>query len=184
MSMQRTIAVVTQLAAKGVIKNYALTGAVAALTYIEPTYTEDLDVLVSLDTFELRGGTGLILLGPIEEALAEMGYSERRDVGVVVEGSPVQFIPVASPLDEEALAEAVDVLIHGASPFSVRVLRAEHLVAKALSVGRLKDLARIEAFLDQDAVRLDLLAAVLGRHGLTPAWRAFCLKADRTDPLQ
>jgi hypothetical protein len=62
-------------------------------------------------------------------------------------------------------------------------LRAEHLVAKAVSVGRLKDLARVEAFLDQGSVDLKLLADILKRFDLTPAWKAFCVKAGRPDPI-
>ena len=103
MSMRDTIAVVAKLAERGVIGNYAIAGAVAAINYIEPFLTADLDVLISVANFEKRA-SGLILLTPIEKALAEMGYTERSDVGVVIEGWPVQFLPVASPLDEEALA--------------------------------------------------------------------------------
>jgi hypothetical protein len=57
------------------------------------------------------------------------------------------------------------------------------LVAIALRVGRLKDLARIEAFLDQEAVGLDALKDILKRFDLTQAWKAFCLKAGRSDIL-
>src|SRR6266545_4027269 len=103
MPLRRAIEVVTGLAAAGVIRQYAITGAVAALNYIQPTLTEDLDILVSVDGFENRG-SGLILLTPIEAALAKLGYTERSDVGIQVEGWPVQFLPVASALDEESLA--------------------------------------------------------------------------------
>jgi hypothetical protein len=54
---------------------------VAAVYYIEPTLTEGPDILVSIADFEERG-SGLILLTPIEAALADMGYSERSDVGI------------------------------------------------------------------------------------------------------
>ena len=182
MTMQKAIEVVTKLAADGVIKDYAITGAVAALNYIQPTLTEDLDILVSTRDFGVRA-SGLILLAPIEEALAAMGYSARSDVGVFVEGWPVQFLPAASPLDEASLTEALWVEIGGDPPFKARVLGPEFIVAKALSVGRLKDLARVEAFLDQDAVDLDKLKLVLARFGLGPAWSGFCLKAGKPNTL-
>lgn len=182
MSIKRTIAVIAQLAVDGVIKNYAITGAIAALNYLEPALTEDVDVLVSLDDFGAHS-SGLLLLGPLESALAQRGYATRSDVGVIVEGWPVQFIPVASPLDEESLRDAVEVEIDPAAPAVVRMLRPEHIVAKAVSIGRLKDLARAEAFLDQDAVDLEALRAVLQRFNLTDEWRSFCMKAGRTDPL-
>src|SRR5437660_8302869 len=102
MSLRGTIEVVTKLAESGAIQRYAIAGAVAALNYIHPTLTEDLDILVSITHFEKRQ-SGLILLAPIEKALADMGYTERTDLGHMIEGWPVQFLPVASELDEEAL---------------------------------------------------------------------------------
>jgi hypothetical protein len=56
MSMRRTIEVITKLAEQGVIQQYAIAGAVAALNYIEPTLTEDLDILVSVADFEHKSG--------------------------------------------------------------------------------------------------------------------------------
>ena len=65
-----------------------------------------------------------------------------------------------------------------------RVLRPEYLVATALKVGRLKDLARIEAFLDQGAVDLTALKTVLKRFDLMPAWKIYCGKAGKRDVLE
>lgn len=164
----------------GAIRQYAIAGAVAALSYIQPMLTEDLDVLVSVADFD-EHPSGLILQSGIEAKLAALGYTERSGVGVMVEGWPVQFIPVGSPLDEAALREATEVELEG---FKARFLRPEHLVAKAVSLGRLKDLARVEAFLDQDAVDLAALRPVLAEFGLLGAWKAFCVKAGRSDPLE
>jgi hypothetical protein len=184
MTLRKTIEVVTRLAAKRVIGNYAIAGAVAALNYIQPMLTEDLDILVSIDGFEQRT-SGLLLLTPIETALAEMGYTERTSVGYQIEGWPVQFLPVATPLDEEALEQAVEINIAGSgeSPLAIRSLSAEHVVAVALKLGRLKDLARIQAFLEQDAVDIGRLKNVLERHNLLVAWQAFCRKAAIANPL-
>jgi hypothetical protein len=185
MSLRDTIEVIVRLAEREVIQQYAIAGAVAALNYIQPTLTEDLDVLISVEHFENRQ-SGLILLGPIEEALADMGYTQRTDVGYMIEGWPVQFLPVASKLDEEALERAieVDIGLPGEKPIMARCLTAEHVVAIAAKLGRLKDLARVEAFLQQGAVDLVVLADVLRRHHLTTAWLAFCAKANIADPLR
>lgn len=184
MTLRRTIEVVTKLAEKRVIGSYAIAGAVAAINYIQPMLTEDLDILISIDGFEKRK-SGLLLLGPIEKALTEMGYTERENVGYKIEGWPVQFLPVASPLDEEALEQAIEIDIadRDETPLKARCLRAEHVVAIALKVGRLKDLARIQAFLEQNAVDLERLKPVLERHNLMAAWREFCLKAAVENPL-
>jgi hypothetical protein len=180
MSLEKTIEVVTKLAAEGAIKQYAIAGAVAALNYIQPTLTEDLDILVSVGDFGHH--KGLILLTPIESALAKMGYTERSDVGIKIEGWPVQFLPVSSALDEDGLVNAIDVDYRGNdSPFKARVLRPEHLVATAVKVGRLKDLARIDDFLEEGAVDLKALKAILERFDLMAAWDAYCAKSGRLD---
>lgn len=184
MTMRKTIEIVTKLAEKRAIRNYAIAGAVAALNYIQPMLTEDLDILISVDGFEKRA-SGLLLLGPIEKALAEMGYTERTELGYKIEGWPVQFLPVASPLDEEALEQAIELNVapRNEPPLMARCLRAEHVVAVALKVGRLKDLARIQAFLDQGVVDLDRLKIVLEAHNLMHQWRAFCFKAAIGNPF-
>jgi hypothetical protein len=184
MSVRRTIEVITTLAERGAFRSYAIAGAVAALNYIEPTLTDDLDILISVADFE-RHKSGLILLTPIEKSLKEMGYADRSDVGFMIEGWPVQFLPVASPLDEEALKEAVEIEIDSSSqpPLKARCLRAEHLVAIAIKVGRLKDLARVQAFLEQKAVDLLALKRILVRHGLMDNWLSFCSKAGIENPL-
>jgi len=43
-SIEKTIAVINQLAEKGVIENYALGGATAVIFYTEPIATEDVDM--------------------------------------------------------------------------------------------------------------------------------------------
>ena len=183
MSLQKTIEVVAKLAQAGVIQQYAIAGAVAALNYIQPTLTEDLDILISVAHFEKRQ-SGLILLAPIERALAAMGYTERTDVGYLIEGWPVQFLPVASDLDEEALEKAIDIESEtGDHSFKARCLSAEYVVAIAIRLGRLKDLARVQAFLEQQAVDLAVLKTTLERHNLMDSWRSFCAKAGIENPL-
>jgi hypothetical protein len=185
MSLRKAVEVVAKLAEQGVVQSYAITGAIAVLNYIQPTFTEDIDILISVAAFEQRK-SGLILLTPIETALAAMGYTERTNVGYMIAGWPVQFIPVASALDEEGLQRAIEIEIAAtmAASFKARCLRAEHIVATAVKVGRLKDLARVEAFLDQRAVDLAALRDVLARHNLIEAWQSFCTKAGIKNPLE
>jgi hypothetical protein len=185
MSLRNTIGVVTKLSKNGALRQYAIAGAVAALNYIQPTLTEDLDILVSIADFEKRQ-SGLILLAPIEKALADMGYTERSDLGFMIDDWPVQFLPVASALDEEALEKAIelDIDLTGDPPLKARCLTAEHVVAIAVKLGRLKDLARVQAFLEQGAVDLITLRDILERHKLMDDWRGFCAKAGIENPLR
>lgn len=186
MTLKATIEVIAKLAEQGVIKQYAIAGAVAALYYIEPTVTQDLDILVSLSDFGVHK-SGLILLDPIEAELEKMGYTERKDVGILVEEWPVQFLPPKDDLDTEALETAVEIEVPshfgGGPPLKTRVLKAEYIVAMAIKLGRLKDLARVEEFLAQEAVDLAALKPILERFDLIPAWKTFCFKAAIKDPL-
>jgi hypothetical protein len=178
----KTLEVLNGMVAAGVLRRYAIGGAVAALNYIEPTVTDDLDVLISFDS---SATSGLVTLGPIVPYLEAKGYTEWRNEGLVVEGWPVQFLPVSDALDLEALerAEIVEDLFGSGVVVSTRVITAEHLVATALKVGRSKDFLRIAAFLEQDAVDLHRLKDVVERHRLIDKWVSFCRKTGQPDPF-
>ena len=185
MGMKRTLEVVNAMEADGIIGRYAISGAVAAYNYIEPTVTDDLDILISFKETSDRPKSGLIALAPIFAYLKAKGYQEHRKEGLVIEGWPVQFLPVASDLDAEALAQAQEVEIQinkAEGSVWTRILRAEHLIATCLRVGRPKDLIRITQFLEEDAVDLSALSEVLRRHHLKEAWQAFCSRTGIADP--
>lgn len=184
--MKSTFEVINRMVEHGVIRQYAVAGAVAALNYIEPTLTDDLDILIAVDQLAKQPNSGLVFLEPLFTYLRKAGYTEFRKEGVVIEGWPVQFLPVANDLDAEGLAQAVEVDIEvgpDALPIKVRMLRAEHVVATALKVGRPKDQVRISQFLSEGAVDLVALRAVLDRHGLREAWTRYCAQAGISDPL-
>ena len=104
MSMNSTFRVVNKMVEDGIIRRYAIADAVGALYYLEPIATSDLDVLVSLDGMEQRK-SGLLTLGPIIEYLSKLGYRDFKDEGFLIGDWPVQFLPVASDLDAEALEQ-------------------------------------------------------------------------------
>jgi len=182
MGMKQTLDVINRMEADGIIGRYAIAGAVAAYNYIEPTVTEDLDILVSFDE-RSAAQSGLVTLGPIFSWLKTNGHDEFRNEGVMIAGWAVQFLPVANDLDAEALARAekIDVQIAG-DAVTTRVLRPEHLVATALRVGRPKDLIRIAQFIEEQAVEIPVLCGVLERHKLGPMWTAFCARTGIADP--
>ena len=140
--------------------------------YVEPFSTKDIDafVLVPKDRFviELPGWA----------YLKKRGYTEIRNDRIVVEGWPVQFLPVANDLEREAYLNAQTLEFDGVS---VRVVLAEHLVAIMLEVGRTRDLARIEMFLEQEAVDITALEEIVQRHGLFDKWRQFKNSYDQQE---
>lgn len=148
----------------GVIKDYAMFGAIAQMRYTEPVATLDADVLVAVPSPQK-----LDLLKPIYEFCAARGYHPEGEA-VRVGAWPVQFVPVFSPLTEEALEQAEAADFEGV-PF--RVVSADHLAVIALSVGRAKDYARILGLLESGSVSREQLAQLAARHGLAEAWTRF-----------
>jgi hypothetical protein len=185
MGMKQTLDVINAMEAAGVIDRYAMGGAVAAYNFIEPAVTEDLDVLVSFREASGPPKSGLITLAPIFAYLKRNGYDKHLKEGLVIEGWPVQFLPVASDLEAEALAQAEEVEIQidmAEGAVRTRILRAEHLVAICLRVGRPKDLIRITQFLEEAAVDIPTLCKLLSRYDLKKSWQAFCRRTSITDP--
>lgn len=83
---------------------------------------------------------------------------------------PTQFVPIFSPLTQEAVEHA-DTADFENVP--LRVVRAEYLAVIALSVGRAKDQTRILSLLEADSVTREGIAALATRHGLAEAWQRF-----------
>ncbi len=159
--IKKTFAVLNQMVAEGVIENYAVGGAIAAVFYVEAFSTEDLDIFVPAPQDRL------IVELPGLDYLKARGYTTFEKEGIVVEGWPVQFLPATTHLEREAYinAQMIDF-----DELAVRVVSPEHLVAIMLSVGREKDLARIRMFLSQEAVDLTALEDIITRHGLSAKW--------------
>ena len=162
--MEKTLEIINRMEADGVIGQYAIGGAMAAIFYVEPFTTYDLDIF-----FALRASGGLVTLTPVYEYLAAVGY-EAEGEAVNIEGWPVQFLPTYNPLVAEAVERAVEIKFKGTP---TRVVSAEHLVAIMLQTGREKDYARAAKFLDEAVVDVARLTDILSRHKLTDKWREF-----------
>jgi hypothetical protein len=161
--MEQTLQVINRMKEDGVIENYAIGGAMAAMFYIDPFTTEDLDIF-----FAIRGAESTLdFLAPIYEYLTQRGY-KADGVMINIEGWPVQFLPLYNPLVEEAVEQANET-DYGHTP--LRVIRAEHLVAIMLDTGRPKDYARITRFLEVGTVDMESLTDILSRHMLETKWR-------------
>ncbi len=161
--MEQTLKVINQMKEAGVIENYAIGGAIAAMFYIEAFATEDVDVF-----FTMSGtGSALDFLSPIYTYLTAQGY-QAEGAMVNIEGWPVQFLPLYKPLIEEAVEQANET-VYGQTP--IRVTCAEHLVAIMLDTGRPKDYARISRFLEAGVVDVESLMGILSRYGLQDKWR-------------
>lgn len=110
------------------------------------------------------------------EYLKARGYNETRKEGIVVEGWPVRFMPVNNSLEHEAYLNAQELDFEGVP---VRVVLPEHSVAIMLKVGRRKDLAPVEMFLDQKEVDIPVPGDVIRRHELSVRWAQFRSSYDQ-----
>ena len=144
------------LVSAGLIEDYALGGALAAIYYVEPFTTYDADIFFIPKDRGLTSG-----IPAIYSHLEAQGW-EVEGEHLLVRGFPVQFL-AASGLTEEAVREAERIDYEGVP---AKVFRAEHIVAIAASVGRAKDKARIEQLLQQADLEQSRLDSLLQRHKL------------------
>ncbi|MGB9871322.1 MAG: hypothetical protein ACPLYD_06645 [Anaerolineae bacterium] len=160
--MKDALRVLNELKEKGFVRDYAIGGAVAALRWTEPFFTQDLDVFVALEAQE-----GLILLTPLYEYLQSHGYMWKGH-WIVVEGIPIDIFP-ADPLETEAIEQAIEVEYEGVR---AKVMTPEYLIALFLRAGREKDLAKLRMLLEQSGVDRSRLKEILERYGLSEKFRS------------
>jgi hypothetical protein len=175
MNIREVIKTVNQMQADGVIERCAIGGAVGATFYLEPVATLDVDVFVA---FKPEAGSVIITPQRIYDYLTAHGGTVQGE-HIVISGWPVQFLPPASPLGEEALAQAVEKDVAGTP---IRVFTAEHLAAIALQTGRAKDKARLLQFIEAGVLDAARFQAVLARHGLAMVWQRFEQQFLRDQP--
>lgn len=174
MNLKRTLAVIAEMQAAGVIGRYAIGGAVGATFYLEPVRTVDVDIFVAILP---EPGHLIATPKPIYDYLTARGYKPDGEY-LVIEDWPVQFLPPTGPLVEEAIAQAREVEVEektSTAPEAARtfVFSAEHLVAIALQTGRGKDKARIVQFRETGKLDKARLLDILKRHHLMDRWAIF-----------
>lgn len=158
--MRETAVFLNELQETGVVRNYALAGDITVMRYTEPLVAFEAKVLVDLPDSKRSDA-----LQRIFEHCARLGLNPEG--GAICAGAwPVRFVLALSDLAHEAI-EAADVADYEGIP--LRVVRAAHLVALALSDGRSKDMSRILALLDARAVtRRNPLRAGVARLPVRP----------------
>ena len=163
--MEKTLVVINELEKRGLVEKYAIGGAIAATFYMEAILTYDLDIFISVP----HSVGPLVTLSPIYEFLRSHGYVAEHE-HVLIEGVPVQFLPAANPLVEEALSTAREVT-YGAT--RTRVFLPEYLLAIMLQTYRPKDKARMVQMLGEAQLDQEQLTRILEKHGLGGKWCEF-----------
>ncbi len=144
MALEQVLKSIRELESAGVIRRFAIGGAVGATFYLEPVATLDVDVFVA--------------------------FQDDRPQALVVGGWPVQFLPASSALLQEAINEAQEFEVKGVT---TRAFSAEHLAAIALDTGRAKDKARLVQFVESDVIDQPRFMSIVARHDLTQKWQLF-----------
>ncbi len=163
--MQAVCDILERLLIEGVFSKYALGGATAAGFHGEPLATRDIDVFVFLDPVP---GQLLLTLEPIYARLADLGYTEFEEEGVLIEDFPVQFLSASPGLESDAVEEAIKLQWDG---HVLRVMTPEYLAAIALSVGRPKDRARLVYLVMLPDFDKASFLEILRRHTLDARWK-------------
>lgn len=164
--MKNALRVMNELKEKGLIKDYAIGGAIAALRWTEPFFTQDLDIFIILE--QETDEKGLIVLTPIYEYLGSQGYVWKGH-WIIIEGIPVDIFP-GDPLEREAIEAAEEVEYEDVK---TKVITPEYLIALFLRAGRAKDKRKIALLLEQAEVDRERLEGILNKYGLTEHFRAW-----------
>lgn len=162
--MKKTLMLINELKEEGLIEDYAIGGGIAALFYIEPFLTYDLDIfIIPAQKTEKKG---VISLSPIFAYLKTKRCTWKGEP-IVIEGVPVQFIP-ADELEEEAVKNARRIEYKGVKS---KVIRPEYLIAILLRAGRKKDIEKIETLLEGTGVNRTNLEEILDKFDLKDKFR-------------
>lgn len=165
--MRNTLSVLNELKEKGLIRDYAIGGAIAALRWTEPFFTRDLDIFI-IPQREFGKGE-LFLLSPVYEYLKNKGYDKWIGQWIVIEGVPVEFIP-GEGLAGEAVENAIETEFEG---IKTKVVSPEYLIALFLKASREKDKIKIQMLLEQTEVDMEKLNEILNKHNLIDKFKPF-----------
>jgi len=163
--MEKTLEIINELKKKGLIKNYAIGGGIATIFYVESILTYDLDVFYQASEEE----KGVTILSPIYNWLKQKGYKVQRE-HIIIEGIPVQFIPIYNELAEKAVKEAVEVKYEKTS---TRIFKPEYLIAIMVQTFRPKDRERIIKIIDEADIDKSNLIKILQKYGLKEKFERF-----------
>lgn len=156
--------VLEDMQAQGIISDYAIGGAVAAIIHYEPISTFDLDIF-----FFLTKPPELILsLGEIYDYARSHNFPFDGEF-INIHGWVVQFVEAShSPLWREAIGKAVIKIIDNRDVF---VIDIEYLVVMWILAGRKKDIRKIEMFDEAGFMNAEILVGLLRRFDLLEKWK-------------
>lgn len=161
--VDKALRIIKQLETKGIIKDFAIGGGIAVLYYTEPLLTYDLDI------YFVPIKEGLDVLAPIYTFLKKKGYKTSRE-HILVEGVPVQFIPVYNDLVKDAVINSQNV---NYGRLKTNIVELEYLIAIMLQTYRAKDRERLATILEETKFDSNRLRSILKKHDLYDKFKKF-----------
>lgn len=161
--MDKTLKVINELKERKIIRDFSIGGGIAVLYYVEPLLTYDLDI------FFIPAEDRIDVLSPIYDYLKGKGYKPQEE-HIVIEGVPVQFIPVYNELIREAVLDTAEVKY---GRINTKVLGLEYLVAIMLQTNRPKDRERLAKIFEEVKVDLRFLKKILKKFNLLDRYTRF-----------
>ena len=163
--MEKVFSILNEMREKGILRDYAIGGAVATLYYTEPFGTQDVDIFFPISTRK-----NIISLTPFYDfLLSKKGLKTHKEY-IMIGDIPIQFLPAISALEEEAIENAIEVNYKG---LYVKIFTPEYLIAIFLKVGRVKDKFKIMKLLEQASIDKKLLQDILNRYNLRDKFDKF-----------
>lgn len=136
MSFQGVLITLNDLKKKGVIQDYAIAGGYALFYYLEPQYTEDLDIIILLESGDE--------FHKFHQYFKEKG-NKIAGIYIYIDDMQVQFFPAyGGDLFEGAVRSANKIIVKS---IPSKVVNVEHLIALLLKAYRAKDKIRIAELL-------------------------------------
>ena len=166
--MTKALSVLNQMVDEGVLIKYVIGGSVAALFYTEPFFTDDCDVFIFFPE-----NTGLSPLSDIYTYLIKKGYFIEGPF-VVIEAIKVQFLPITTPLVQEAFNNSITVDVFGVQ---TSIFTLEYLMAICVETGRPRDRYKIGLFVEQTSFDKNKLEQILITHNLLSRWQSWTKEA-------
>jgi hypothetical protein len=159
--LKKTLQVINSLIDLGLIRNYAIGGAMGQFYYIEAGSTFDLDIMVHLNS--------LIPLQEIYQWAKVNNYPDVKE-HIIIEGIPVQFLPAFNDLISDAIENSNKVTMFGVESF---VMKPEYLMAIMLKTDRSIDRTRLVKFFEECDFDKNLLELILKKFSLLKEYNLF-----------
>lgn len=170
LDLEKVVPVINQMVEDGVLKKYAIGGASAVHIYSEPTYTEDIDFFIAVNS----QSSSFLALTEVFEYLKDKGYDKFVGEHIIIEGTPVQFL-LPYGLTEDALEHRVEYRLDDSFVITY-IFELEYLMAIMVELGRPKDKIRLATILEIGNFDSEKFNSILKKHNLQQKMTKFVEK--------